>query len=82
MSGTQCFFAPLEFYTIAAIWYLALTTGWGLVQAQIERRLNVSNIDPALLDRRSWWQRMTGLRGREGAQGVPAEQPVLEGERR
>ena len=79
------FFAFLELYTVAAIWYLALTTGWGLIQAQIERRVNASNIDPALLDKRPWWQRMTGLRGPTGGGptgGVPIEAPVLEGERR
>jgi len=76
------FFAPLEFYTIAAIWYLVLTTGWGLIQSQIERRLNVSHIDPALLDSRRWWQRMTGFRGPDTPRRTSVEQPVLEGERR
>ncbi|HST87275.1 MAG TPA: hypothetical protein VLJ14_02765, partial [Ktedonobacterales bacterium] len=74
------FFAFLELYTVAALWYLALTTGWGFIQARIERRVNASNIDPALMDKRSWWQRMTGLRGPSG--GIAVETPVLEGERR
>jgi polar amino acid transport system permease protein len=78
------FAAPLELYTVAAFWYLALTTGWGFIQSRIERRVNASNIDPALMDRRSWWQRMTGLRGPTGGPtgGISVEAPVLEGERR
>jgi polar amino acid transport system permease protein len=33
------FFAPFEFFLAAAIWYLLLTTIWGVIQAWIERRL-------------------------------------------
>lgn len=33
------FFAPFEFFLAAAVWYLLLTTAWGLVQSWIERRL-------------------------------------------
>ncbi len=32
-------FAPFEYFLAAAIWYLLLTTIWGLIQARIERRL-------------------------------------------
>jgi len=32
-------FHPFELFLAAAVWYLLLTTIWGLVQAQIERRL-------------------------------------------
>jgi len=32
-------FHPFELFIAAAIWYLLLTTIWGLIQAQIERRL-------------------------------------------
>jgi polar amino acid transport system permease protein len=32
-------FAPFEFFLAAAIWYLLLTTIWGVIQAWIERRL-------------------------------------------
>ncbi len=32
-------FAPFELFLAAAVWYLALTTAWGLIQRQIERRL-------------------------------------------
>jgi polar amino acid transport system permease protein len=33
------YFAPFEFFLAAAVWYLLLTTLWGLVQGRIERRL-------------------------------------------
>ena len=33
------FFAPFEFFLAAAVWYLLLTTIWGVIQAWIERRL-------------------------------------------
>src|SRR5439155_17652488 len=32
-------FHPFELFIAAAIWYLLLTSIWGLIQAQIERRL-------------------------------------------
>jgi len=32
-------FHPFELFIAAAIWYLLLTSAWGLVQARIERRL-------------------------------------------
>jgi polar amino acid transport system permease protein len=52
---------PLELLVVATIWYLVLTTIWGFIQAQIERRLNVSNIDPGQLARGRWWDRITGF---------------------
>ena len=33
------FFAPFEFFLAAAVWYLLLTTIWGVIQAWIERRV-------------------------------------------
>jgi polar amino acid transport system permease protein len=33
------YFAPFEFFLAAAVWYLLLTTIWGVIQAQIEKRL-------------------------------------------
>jgi polar amino acid transport system permease protein len=66
----------LELAVVGALWYLALTTIWGLVQAQIERKLNASNIDPALRDQGPWLQRAFGF-GRNV--GVPA---TLTAERR
>jgi len=56
------FGAPLEFLTVAAIWFLVLTSIWGLIQAQIERRLNASNIEPALRSDGKWWHRLVGVR--------------------
>ncbi len=66
---------PLELAIIGAMWYLTLTTLWGLVQAQIERRLNASNIDPALRDQGPWWRRVFGVGRREQA-GLAGEVAV------
>jgi polar amino acid transport system permease protein len=66
---------PLEMLTVATIWYLVLTTVWGFIQAQIERRLNVSNIDPGQLARGRWWNRITGF----GRMTPEAEIPVPAG---
>jgi polar amino acid transport system permease protein len=64
---------PLELLTVATIWYLVLTTIWGFIQVQIERRLNASNIDPALKSRGSWWNRLIGFnRGAAGDMPAPA----------
>ena len=41
-------FKPVEYFTAVAVWYLVLTTIWSLIQAQIERKLAVSEIDDAL----------------------------------
>jgi polar amino acid transport system permease protein len=35
-------FQPVEFFLAVSFWYLMLTTGWTLIQAQIEKRLAVS----------------------------------------
>jgi polar amino acid transport system permease protein len=32
-------FKPAEYFAAVAFWYLVLTTGWSLIQTQIERRL-------------------------------------------
>jgi polar amino acid transport system permease protein len=65
------FGAPLEFLTIASIWYIVLTTLWGYIQARIERRLNVQNIEPTAGGaREGWWQRLIGIR-RGGGAGAP-----------
>lgn len=37
--GGSMQYHPFELFLAAAVWYLALTTIWGLIQAQIERRL-------------------------------------------
>ena len=33
------YFAPFEFFLAAAVWYLLLTTLWGIIQGRIEQRL-------------------------------------------
>jgi polar amino acid transport system permease protein len=66
---------PLELLVVATIWYLVLTTIWGFIQAQIERRLNVSNMDPGQLARGNWWNRVTRI----GRVAGEAEIPVAAG---
>jgi polar amino acid transport system permease protein len=41
-------FKPVEYFTAVAFWYLVLTTVWSFVQAQIERKLAVSEVEEAL----------------------------------
>lgn len=53
-------FHGLELLVTASIWYLALTTVWGVIQGALERRLNVSTLDPALRNTR-WWERLMGI---------------------
>lgn len=53
-------FAQLELFFVACVWYLVLTTLWGLIQRWLEGRFNASKqikiIQPP------WWQRLTGFR--------------------
>jgi polar amino acid transport system permease protein len=63
--------AILEFLVVASFWYLVLTTVWGIIQALIERRLNASNLDPALRDRGNWLKRTFGF----GRRAVPETAP-------
>ncbi|HET7030895.1 MAG TPA: amino acid ABC transporter permease [Candidatus Limnocylindrales bacterium] len=59
-------FQPFEMYLAAAVWFLALTTIWSLVQVRIERRFargtaaGVNQATPGLR------QRLAGLRGGAG----------------
>ena len=53
------------FALIAVVWYLTLTTIWGFIQSRIERRLDLSNIDPGQLYKMPWWRRMFGAGIRE-----------------
>jgi polar amino acid transport system permease protein len=66
--------AALELYFVASIWYLILTSIWTVIQVLLERRLNASNIDPALRAQRPWWQRVFGAGERAG---VPAGAPEI-----
>ena len=59
-------FKPFEAYFGVALYYLALTTIWSLIQGRIERRLGAST---AREERPSLWERMFGLRRRTAAPG-------------
>jgi polar amino acid transport system permease protein len=47
-------FLPVEYFGAVAVWYLVLTTVWTLIQAQIERKLAVSERG----DEASFWDRL------------------------
>ena len=66
-------FHPFELFLAAAVWYLLLTTIWGLIQAQIERRLG----------RGFGGERPPGLRERllTGWRRAPAEPVAVTGGR-
>ena len=61
-------FAPFEFFLAAAVWYLLLTTIWGLIQSQIERRLGrgAGGESPPGLFERLLGTRRTGRPGPAG----------------
>lgn len=65
-------FANLELYVTVSFWYLALTTIWSYVQLRIERKLNVSKLDPSLRTRETFWQRAVGWGARIGRPGLVA----------
>ncbi len=67
-------FGNLELLVAAAVWYLLLTTVWGIIQSIIERRLNASNIEPGA-KQANWWQRAFGFGQRASGVGpaIPAE---------
>src|SRR6266496_3616776 len=41
--GYSVTFKPVEYFVAVAFWYLVLTTVWGLIQVQIERKLGASD---------------------------------------
>jgi polar amino acid transport system permease protein len=41
--GYSVTFKPVEYFLAVAVWYLVLTTVWGLIQVQIERKLGASD---------------------------------------
>jgi len=53
-------FTTFELYIVASFWYLVLTSIWTIAQALIERRLNVSAVEPRAAV--GWWQRLVGTR--------------------
>jgi hypothetical protein len=48
-----------------------MTTIWTLIQAQIERRLNVSVYDTGPTDRGGYWSRLLGFGKRDTRVGIP-----------
>ncbi len=61
------FFAPFEFFLAAAVWYLLLTTIWGVIQSWIERRL-ARGTPGAQAAGPSLTARLIGLRNNSGNQ--------------
>jgi polar amino acid transport system permease protein len=61
-SGSTAFH-PFELFLAAAVWYLALTTIWGFVQARIERRFARGSELQAEL---GWRDRLIGYRFQRG----------------
>ena len=55
-------FAPFEFFLAAAVWYLLLTTIWGVIQSWIERRL-AKGTPGAAAEGPGLRARMMGFRG-------------------
>jgi polar amino acid transport system permease protein len=67
-----------ELAIVAAIWYLVLTSIWTVIQAYIERRLNVSLTDSGATPPGGYLERLFGFGGRlRGATigGVPVNVP-------
>src|SRR5206468_2270450 len=50
-----------EFFAAVAVWYIALTTLWTLIQARIERRLARSEREE--MEEESWFERTFGFGG-------------------
>jgi polar amino acid transport system permease protein len=55
--GYSVTFKPVEYFLGVAFWYLVLTTVWGLIQVQIERRLGASEREEG----ESWVERLLGI---------------------
>ena len=55
--GYSVTFKPVEYFFAVSFWYLVLTTIWGLVQVQIERKLGVSDRE----EDEGWLQRLLGI---------------------
>lgn len=51
--GYSASFRPVEYFIGVAIWYLVLTSLWGVIQAQIEKKLGASESD-IMGERRLW----------------------------
>lgn len=70
LTGGATTFDILEFLVIASLYYLLLTTLWGLAQARIERYFNASTREPGVLGNGSWLTRSFGF-GTSGKQAIP-----------
>jgi polar amino acid transport system permease protein len=62
--GYSVSFKPVEYFMGVAFWYLVLTTVWGLIQVQIERKLGASERD---VEAEGWLQRVLGVQTARGA---------------
>jgi polar amino acid transport system permease protein len=51
--GYSATFRPVEYFIGVAIWYLVLTSLWGLIQSRIEKKLGASDFEP-IGERRLW----------------------------
>ena len=66
-------FKTFEIYIVVAIYYLALTTVWTVIQTWIENTLNAR---AGLPTRESAWKRLFGTRGRRSPRGASLSTPV------
>lgn len=64
--GYSASFRPVEYFIGVAIWYLVLTSLWGLVQARIEKKLGASDFD-VTGERRLWRPRKLTVKPAESA---------------
>jgi polar amino acid transport system permease protein len=55
-------FAPFEYFLAAAVWFLLLTTIWGLVQSRIERRYSKGAAGSGSINQPGLRARLFGLR--------------------
>jgi polar amino acid transport system permease protein len=65
-------FAPFEFFLAAAVWYLLLTTIWGVIQARIEQRLARGTPGSGTSERQSLRARLLGFRAPPAVDGNTA----------
>ena len=61
-------FAPFEYFLAAAVWFLLLTTIWGLIQARIEKRFSKGAAGTSALDQPGLRARLLGFQKRSGVQ--------------
>lgn len=64
--GYSASFRPVEYFIGVAIWYLVLTSVWGLIQARIEKKLGASDSD-FTRERRLWRPRKSNDKAAESA---------------